>query len=150
MSSLTSESSRSRPPTLPSPPVVLADPDDATRAHLRHLLRCAGYPVLEAPDGRTAAGTLSTTRVPMILLLALGLPDFEEVLLLASATQTTGVLPHHAVVVVTDGPQVLPPLAVALRLSQAKGVQLSKPLDDARVLEVLASLRQRLASRTQP
>lgn len=107
----------------------------------------AGYPVLEAPDERTAVSILSMTRSPLIVLLALEFPAFHEVYLLASATTTTGLLQRHGLVVLTDGPQVLPPLEVALRLARGEAMQLSKPLDDARVLQVLDTLWHRLAPR---
>jgi CheY-like chemotaxis protein len=131
----------------PLPPVLLADPDAAVRAHLRQLVERAGYSVREAPDGRTAVGILSSTRSPLIIVLALHLPEFDEVCLLASATHTTGLLQRHGLVVLSDGPHILPPLEVALRVSRGEVMLLNKPLDDTRVLQVLDTLRHRLVPR---
>jgi CheY-like chemotaxis protein len=133
----------------PLPPVMLADPDAAVRAHLRQLVEHAGYSVREAADGRTAVGILSSTRSPLLILLALQLPEFDEVCLLVSATPTTGLLHRHGLVLLTDGPHVLPPLEVALRVSRGEAMQLSKPVDDTRVLQVLTALRYRMAPREQ-
>ena len=62
-------------------PILIVEDDEATRTALRRDLSARGFDVEEAPDGRTALRRWEARR-PALVLLDLGLPDMDGVVVL--------------------------------------------------------------------
>jgi two-component system KDP operon response regulator KdpE len=62
-------------------PILIVEDDEATRTALRRDLSARGFDVEEAPDGRTALRRWGARR-PALVLLDLGLPDMDGVIVL--------------------------------------------------------------------
>ena len=62
-------------------PILVVEDDEPTRTALRRYLGARGFDVEEAPDGRTALLRWEARR-PALVLLDLGLPDMDGVVVL--------------------------------------------------------------------
>jgi DNA-binding NtrC family response regulator len=109
--------------------VLLVDADFRTSQRLAELLREDGFEVEVARDGAAAIARLSRTPLPGTLITELGIPLADGATI---ARYARGQDPALRVIVLTRHPHLLAP-----NFSQPTPVVLTKPLDYARLLELL-------------
>ncbi len=86
------------------PPVLIVDDDEETRVAFRDTLQSAGYPVVEAANGRKALNYLtSDAPEPCLVLVDLSMPEMDGRELVALMTAYTR-LSSIPVVLISGGP----------------------------------------------
>jgi two-component system nitrogen regulation response regulator GlnG len=120
----------SPPPTLGPPRVLLVDGDFRSSQRLASLLEEDGFCVDVARDGASAVARLGVQPTPNILITELNVPLTDGVTIARYARTCN---PELQIVVLTRHPNQPLPAAFGTK----PPVVLSKPLDYARLMEVL-------------
>ncbi len=123
------------PPRLRSNEVLLVDADYRTSRRLADLLGDDGFQVQVLCDGASAISRLARSPLPGALITELAMPlaDGETIARYARSRD-----PAIQIVVLTRHPHLLKPESI----QNPAPVVLTKPLDYARLLEVLREARQ--------
>jgi CheY-like chemotaxis protein len=120
----------SAPPPVGPPRILLVDGDFRTSQRLATLLEEDGFSVEVVRDGASAVALLSAGPLPNILITELHVPLTDGVTIARFARSLN---PDLQIIVLTRHPnQPLPPV-----FGSRPPVVLSKPLDYARLMEVL-------------
>lgn len=137
--------------------VLVADDEEALRESMRMLLEDAGYPVIEAADGRGTLDTLRFSPKPLVVLLDLVMPQHGQHVLDAIAADPTLATRHIYVVctarVTSDG-QLLPAdarqVAQMLDLAGTRLRLVPKPFDIDDLLEAVDEAARDLLAIARP
>ena len=109
---------------------MLVIEDDADiRAIVRIFLEAQGYAVSTAADGRPAMARLDASRVGLIVLLDLTMPQMDGIAVLEEAERLGDLLQRDAFVLVTARARRTMPLPLDTRLQALDVPVLPKPLD---------------------
>ncbi|MGH2517574.1 MAG: response regulator [Ktedonobacterales bacterium] len=123
--------------------VLVVDDDQEIRESLRLMLEGEGYQVREARDGVAALDILSSSTLPLVVLLDLRMPRLDGEGVLRAVVRDSYLATSHAYLLLTADSLAVSS-ALAAILAQLRAPMVAKPFDLDALLDIVHQLACRL------